>query len=147
MNLKMRRLTWFMRKHSEGKAHWVDEGRPWNPFLLSDVRRDGMPFVFIIHHPSIVFQSVNGRRAIAICMLIISLATWSPDWDMQEVCVSGSFHILVHWIDCRGDIFCRLVGSSDFQSTELISAVIQLLIFSAKIKLCQQAARKRVWTL
>lgn len=70
----MRRLTWFMRKHSEGKAHWDDEERPWNPFLLSDVRQDGTPFVFIVHHPSIVFQSVNGRRAVAICMLIISLA-------------------------------------------------------------------------
>lgn len=61
-----------MREHGEREAHWDDEERPWNPFLLSDVRRDGTPFVFIIHHRSIVYQSVNGGRAVAICVLIIS---------------------------------------------------------------------------
>lgn len=74
MNLKMRRLTWFMLKHCEGKAHWNDEERPWNSFLLSNVQQDGMLFIFIVHHPSIVFQSMNIRTADAICMLIISLA-------------------------------------------------------------------------
>lgn len=109
MNLKMRRLTWFMRKHSEGEAHWDDEERPWNPFLLSDVRRDGMPFVFIIHHHSIVYQSGNGRRAVAICVLIISLAHmkhWrTKHSSIQDVCLFGSFNNLPHCCRFWGDIF------------------------------------------
>lgn len=144
MNLKMRRLTWFMRKHSEGKAHWDDEERPWNPFLLSDVRRDGAPFVFIIHHASIVFQSVNGRRAVAICMLMISLAAWSRNpgglrvWEFSYPCP-------LNWLS--REYFCRLVGPSDFQSTQLIFNVIHLLIFSVQIKVWQQVPRRRIWTL
>lgn len=108
----MRRLTWFMRKHSEGRAHWDDEERPWIPFLLSDVRRDGTPFVFIIHHPSIVFQSMTGGRAVVICMLIISLATRSTDtWSaLPSRRNPGSLRVWefsypFHNIHCWGDIF------------------------------------------
>lgn len=113
MNLKMRRLTWFMRKHSEGKAHWDDEERPWNPFLLSDVRRDGTPFVFIIHHPSIVFQSVNGSRAVTISMLIISLATWSPDAWSRNPGGLGVFISLSTELTAEG-IFLSTGGTKRF---------------------------------
>lgn len=37
-----------------------------------------MPFIFIVHQPPIVSQPVNDRGAIAICMLIVSLAiSWA----------------------------------------------------------------------
>lgn len=63
-----------MLKRRVGRAHSNDEERPWNSFLLSDVWQDGTPFVFIVHHQSIVSQSTHDRRAIAICTLRIALA-------------------------------------------------------------------------
>lgn len=46
-----------------------------------------MPFIFIVHHPPIVSQPVNDRGAIAICMLIVSLA--------------------ISWADTRVVMFCQ----------------------------------------
>lgn len=60
--------------HSGGKAHRNDEERPWNSFVQTDVQQGEMPFIFIIHHVSVVFQSMNDRRATAVCILITLLA-------------------------------------------------------------------------
>lgn len=48
-----------MLKHSGGRPHSNDEERPWNSFVQSDVRQDEMPFILIVHHLSIVFQSMD----------------------------------------------------------------------------------------
>lgn len=90
----MRRLTWFMLKHSGGKAHWNDEERPWNSFVQRDTQLGGRQFIFIAHHLSIVSQSVNDRRATAVCMLIILLA--------------------LLWADTRIEIFCQIECRTDF---------------------------------
>lgn len=73
----------------------------------------------------------ESRRS-ACLALFISLST-----EFSYPCPLN-FHILVHW----NGYFGRLVGPSDFQSTQLIFGVIQLLIFSVQIKVCQQAPRR-----
>lgn len=45
-----------------------------------------MPFIFIIHHLSIVLQSVDDRRATAICMVIIQLAISWADIHIAILC-------------------------------------------------------------
>ena len=45
-----------------------------------------MPFVFIVHHLSIVFQSMNDSEAAAVCMLIISLALLWTDIHIAIFC-------------------------------------------------------------
>lgn len=60
-----------MLKHMGAKAHWNDEGHPWNSFVQDDIQLFGVPFIFIIHHLSIVRQSENDKWAAAIYILLI----------------------------------------------------------------------------
>lgn len=89
----MRRLTWFMLKHNGAKAHWNDEERPWNSFVQSNVRQGGMPFIFIVHHLSIVFLSMNDSRTTTICMLIIWLAISLADTHVAIFCQIESLDV------------------------------------------------------
>lgn len=60
-----------------------------------------MPFIFIVHHLSIVLQSVDDRRATAVCTLIIRLAISWADIHIAILCQTEAREAcLQHKVPC-----------------------------------------------